>query len=197
MYTDGSRMMKRQVITRTASIFWRSYPKWYVWSLKKKGQELDWTLDGLTEKGLYPITPVKRDRYLDKGRQHPVLKITREQLPLMPAFAMTAHSAQGQTFSHGAIVDLKLGGSSSVMASYVAITRVERREDLLIYSLFFPLEMFQAKQKPGRDLLVQVWRGEEIDWASIEEKTCAQNILSVLCHVKAKTRVRCIRMEQR
>ena len=102
----------------------------------KNGKELDWTLEGMSEPGLYPIVPVKRDWYLDKGCLHPVLKITRQQLPLMPAFAMTAHSAQGQTFSHGAIVDLKLGGSSSAMASYVAITRVERRQYLLIYRLF-------------------------------------------------------------
>ena len=68
--------------------------------------------------GLYLIVPVKRDWYLDKGRLHPMLKLTRTQLPLMPAFAMTAHAAQGQTFSTGAIVDLRLGGSSSAMASY-------------------------------------------------------------------------------
>ena len=135
----------------------------------QNGKEVDWTLEGMSEPGLYPIVPVKRDWYLDKGRLHPVLKITRQQLPLMPAFAMTAHSAQGQTFSNGAIVDLKLGGSSSAMASYVAITRVERRQDLLIYRPF-PLELFKGRQTPGLDLLMKVWRGEDIDWSTIEEK---------------------------
>ena len=86
-------------------------------------------LDGMIEAGVYPIVPVRREWYLDKGRQHPQLKIVRRQFPMTPAFAMTSHAAQGQTFSKGAIVDLCIGGRSSTMSSYVAITRVERRED--------------------------------------------------------------------
>ena len=87
----------------------------------------------------------------------------------MPAFAMTAHAAQGQTFDNGAIVDLRLGGSSSAMASYVAITRVERRQDLLIYRPF-PRTLFMNGQKPGLDLLMRVWRGENLPWSEIEAK---------------------------
>ena len=89
-----------------------------------------------------------------------MLRITRTQLPLMLAFAMTAHSAQGQTFSDGAIVDLRLGGSSSAMASYVALTRVKHRKDLIIYRPF-PIKLFQDGQKPGLELLLQVWRGKK------------------------------------
>ena len=84
------------------------------------------------EKGLYPIRPRTNTLYLDKGRTYRVLRINRRQLPLTPAWAMTSFAAQGQTFSQGAIVDLKIGGSSSIMSSYVAITRVENRNDLLI-----------------------------------------------------------------
>ena len=133
----------------------------------KDGNDLPWTLPGMTEKGVYPIVPVKRDWFLDKGRLHPVLRIKRRQLPLTPAFAMTAHAAQGQTFSKGAIVDLKLGGNSTAMSSYVALTRVERRSDLLIYRPF-SAHPFQQGQRPGMDLLLKVWRGENIDWAAIE-----------------------------
>ena len=96
----------------------------------KDGKDLEWALPGQSEPGVYPIVPMKKDWYLDKGRLHPILQIKRRQLPLTPAFAMTAHAAQGQTFSKGAIVDLNIGGSSSAMSSYVALTRVERREDL-------------------------------------------------------------------
>ena len=135
----------------------------------RNGNDLDWTVEGMSEPGLYPIVPVKRDWYLDKGHLHPMLKLTRNQLPLMPAFAMTAHAAQGQTFSNGAIVDLRLGGSSTAMASYVAITRVERREDLLIYRPF-PRTLFMHGQKPGLKLLMHVWRGEYINWDEIAEQ---------------------------
>ena len=54
---------------------------------------------------------------------------------------MTSHAAQGQTCGKGAIADLKIGRSSSAMFSYVAITRVERRRDLLIFRPF-PRELF-------------------------------------------------------
>lgn len=49
---------------------------------------------------------------------------------------MTSFAAKGQTFSQGAIVDLKIGGSSSIMSSYLAITCVENRNDLLIFVRF-------------------------------------------------------------
>ena len=102
----------------------------FVKFLAKDGEDLKWTLPGQSEPGVYLIVPMKKDWYLDKGRLHPVFHIKRRQLPLTPAFAMTAHAAQGQTFSKGAIVDLNIGGSSSAMSSYVAMTRVERRSDL-------------------------------------------------------------------
>ena len=105
---------------------------------------------------VHPIVPVnKKDWYLDKGRLHPVLKIKRRQLSLTPAFSTTAHAARGQTFSKGAIVDLNIGGNSSAMFSYVALTRVERRNDLLIFRPF-PRHLFNQGQKQGPDLLFQV-----------------------------------------
>ena len=89
---------------------------------------------------------------------------------MTPALAMTSHAAQGQTFSKGAIVDLCIGGSSSTMSSCVAITRVERREDLLIYRCF-PLHLFNKGQKPGMELLLRVWRNDDtIDWKAIEDE---------------------------
>ena len=133
----------------------------------KDGKDLDWTLPGLSEPGLYPIVSTKKDWFLDKGRLHPILKIKRQQLPLTPAFAMTAHAAQGQTFSKGAIVDMNVGGSSSAMSSYVALTRVEILSKLLIFRAV-SLCFFDQGQQPGPDLLFCVWRGDTIDWKAIE-----------------------------
>ena len=76
---------------------------------------------------------------------------------------MTSHAAQGQTCEKGAIDYLKVGGSSSTMSSYVAITRVERRTDLLIYRPF-PRELFDQGQNPKLELLLKVCRREHIDW---------------------------------
>ena len=90
---------------------------------------------------------------------------------------MTSHAAQGQTFKQGALVDLKLGGSSSTMSSYVAITRVERRKELLMFRPF-PVDLFHKGQKPGLDLLLKVWRREYIDWKAIEKELTPQ----LTCH---------------
>ena len=82
---------------------------------------------------------------------------------------MTAHAAQGQTCDKGAIVDLKVGGRSNTLSSYVAITHVERRKDLSIF-WSFTAELFDQGQKPGLELLLKVWRREHIDWAAIEKQ---------------------------
>ena len=127
-----------------------------------------------------------REWFLDKGRQHPQLKIHRRQLPLTPAFGMTTHSARGQTFSNGAIVDLCIGGSSSTMSSYVALTRVERREDLLILRPF-PLDMFSRGQKPGMELLLRTWRGDkDIVWPTIEKEHMPCKRCPTCGHIKLK-----------
>ena len=68
----------------------------------------DWHIKGMEEPGMYPIRPTRQQWYLDKNRKKPVLSVHRRQLPLAPAFAMTAHAAQGQTLP-AAIIDLQLG----------------------------------------------------------------------------------------
>ena len=65
-----------------------------------------------------------------------MLGIRRTQLPLAPAFSMTAHCSQGQTLKGGAIVDLRIGRGTSPIASYVAMTRVEKRQYMLKYRSF-------------------------------------------------------------
>ena len=60
-----------------------------------KFPDAKWTLPGMEEPGLYPIVPRRAKWHLDHGRQHPVLGVTRRQLPLAPAFAVTAHVGCG------------------------------------------------------------------------------------------------------
>ena len=91
-----------------------------------------WTLDGMTEPGMYPIKPWTRPWALDQRRPSPQLWVGRCQLPLVPAYAITAHSSQGQTLI-AAIIDLQIGRGVSTIASYVCMTRIRTREDLLIY----------------------------------------------------------------
>ena len=127
-----------------------------------------WKLPSLEEPGLYPIKPKSGTWFLDKGRKNPSLKITRRQLPLAPAFAVTAHTAQGQT-KDSAIVDLQISKGTSPIASYVAMTRVEKKENVLIYRPF-ERNLFTGGPVEGPATLLKVWRGENIDWKALEEK---------------------------
>ena len=138
-----------------------------------EGDDVAWTLKGLNEPGLYPIVPKKSKWFLDRHRKYPMLGISRSQIPLCPAFAMTAHASQGQTLKQGAIVDLRIGRGTSPIASYVAMTRVQRREDLLVYRPF-ERALFTRGPREGPELLLKVLRHEDVDWKQIEAKYTPQ-----------------------
>lgn len=136
---------------------------------------------------MYPIVHTQREWFLDKGRAHLQLRIVRRQLPLTPAFGITAHAAQGQTLNNGAIIDLCIGGSSSTMSNYVALTRVERRADLLILKPFH-LELFCQGQKPGMELSLRTWRGDtSIDWDTAEKELMLSKCCPTCGFVKFKS----------
>ena len=66
-------------------------------------------------------------------------------------------------------MDLQIGRGTSPISSYVALTRVRKCEDLLIYRSF-DRELFTKGSPEGPELLLKTLRGECIDWKAIEEK---------------------------
>jgi len=48
-----------------------------------KFENCTWQLPGTSEQGIYPLVPIKRNWFLDKGRQYPLLGIQRRQIPLV------------------------------------------------------------------------------------------------------------------
>jgi hypothetical protein len=54
-----------------------------------------WHIYGMDKCGVYPIKPWKRAWFLDQRRFNPQLQVKRFQVPLAPAYSMTAHSAHG------------------------------------------------------------------------------------------------------
>ena len=127
----------------------------------------DWHLPGMAP-GLYAIFPLKgRQWFLDGFRGHPVLAMKRTQILITQALAVTAHAAQGRTMG-AVIADLEGGRGVSWMASYVAITRVRRREQLLIFWPFARAP-YNEGEMPETKLLLQVMRGEDVPWEKLEE----------------------------
>ena len=145
-----------------------------------KFEDADWQLEGTPEPGIYPVWPVKRAWFLDAGREKPVLKVTRLQVPLTPAFAITAHASQGKTL-RAAMADLNVDKRTDVTFGTVATSRVRSREDFLILRPF-PQWLYQRGAPEGPKLLLDTLRGENVDWELYREarapmtpcKTCGE-----------------------
>eukprot|EP00959_Pyramimonas_sp_CCMP1952_P434072 9089891-Pyramimonas_sp.AAC.1 len=61
------------------------------------------------------------------------------------------------------IADFERGRGMSWMSSYVAITRVRKRENLLTFRPF-DRKPDNAGEMPGTQKLLQVLRGDKMDW---------------------------------
>ena len=122
----------------------------------------EWQLDGTDEVGIYPIRPIKRSWYLDARRKPRVLEIRRTQIPLTPAYAMTAHSSQGKTLP-AVLLDLCVEKRVDVTFGAVAASRVRSRDDCLILRPF-DRWLFDRGPPEGPGLLLRTLRGEDVDW---------------------------------
>ena len=135
-----------------------------------------WQIEGVPENNVYPVATCTRAWFLDRQRKNPQLRVSRTQFPLAPAFAITAHVAQGQTIPEGVLTDLCVGLGGNPFTAYVAFTRVQGRAQLFIYRAFDAAPL-QKGIGLGRDLLLRQLRGERIDWKALlakycEERTC-------------------------
>ena len=131
-----------------------------------KFDEAKWQLEGTSEPGLYPVEASKRPWHLDAKRPKPVLQVKRKQIPLVPAFAVTAHSSQGKTLS-AVLLDLNIDKRTDANLGTVAASRVRTRHDVLILRPF-PIWLFQRGAPEGPRLLLQTLRGQEVDWSAYQ-----------------------------
>ena len=81
---------------------------------------------------------------------------------------------------------MQIGKGASPISSYVAITRVKRRESLLIYRPF-DKDLFNQGSLQGPELLLKLLRGvEHIDWKQIELEHMPQGKCFNCGHVQYK-----------
>ena len=145
-----------------------------------------WQIPGMPDSNVYPVGPCRRVWYLDRQRKSPKLRVSRTQFPLAPQFAITAHVAQGQTIKEGVLTDLCIGPMGNPFTVYVAITRVQGREKLLIFRPF-DAAPFQKGIGLGRDLLLRHLRGDAINWQALLAKYCEERVCSTCAERKQST----------
>lgn len=170
--SDGKQLLRGKVGTVHSWVWPENNQRPSIVYVKFDGAT--WHLDGAEEPGIYPIVPVSGDWYLDKGRKVKLLKVKRTQIPLTPAYAMTAHSSQGKTLP-AVLLDLHVDKRVDPTIGTVAATRVRSREDVLIMRPF-PMFLFQrGPASDGPDLLLKKLCGEDLDWAALREarRPCA------------------------
>ncbi|KAF8991662.1 hypothetical protein BDQ17DRAFT_1254664 [Cyathus striatus] len=99
----------------------------------------------LSEKEAVILQDVTEIRFTDPGT-HKRCVVKRSQLPLVPAFAITAHKAQGKTLSK-VIVDLQ--NCRGCEPPYVMLSHVKSLSGLLI---LHPFDFAQISSCPSEDL---------------------------------------------
>ena len=156
-----------RIETETASadgaIIWNKLPEYIFVRFETRTR---WTIPGIDQENVFPVSVQSGLWFLDAGRANPQLKVTRYQFPIAPDFADTFYGAQGSTIEPGVIVDM-IGADP--IAAYIGMTRCRTRQKILIYRPF-PLAPFQEGLPLGRQLLLDVWKQEPVDWDALRKK---------------------------
>lgn len=124
--TNGSQGFVRKISTKVCPAGFT-----YCTSVIVEFPESKVHLDNLP-KGFFPVTPISwtfTTLLVNKDGSKEKIRVTRQQLPVQPAFAVTGHSSQGKTLPK-VIVNLHEGG----FGAYVAASRARDRNGLCITS---------------------------------------------------------------
>ena len=103
-----------------------------------------WVIGDLAP-GVYPLLPAKNEWFLGETN-----RILRKQLPIAPAFAQTIFSSQGQTIP-SAKLNLNIALGMDIETGYVAVTRFQHADDVLILEPF-KLSDFQRGRRLETDI---------------------------------------------
>ena len=137
-------------------------------------------LPGLPPKH-FPILPDTQDVTFEHPYSKRTMTISRTQLPLAPAYAMTAHKAQGQTFGH-VIIDLQSCSGSE--APYVMLSRATSLNGVMILRPFKRSRISCNLSEDLRNslrLYIPVLNYETmLEYGSTEEKREASSALQIL-----------------
>ena len=124
-----------------------------------KLENAKWRVHDDLEKGVYPLKATGKVWNISEGTK---MKAKRRGWSFVPDFGQTAHSVQGASLAAVIVDFLKVDLRSKTterLAAYIGLSRVKRKEALLIAEPFSPA-LFCHGQPPGPEILMKVLRRE-------------------------------------
>ena len=122
-----------------------------------KFENAKWRIHDDLEKGVYPMKVTGKVWNISEGTK---IKAKRWGFQFVPDFGQTAHSVQGASLA-AVIVDCLTvdlcSKTTEMLAAYIGLSRVRRKEALLIAEPFSPA-LFCHGQPPGPEILMKVLR---------------------------------------
>ena len=122
-----------------------------------KFENAKWRVHDDLENGVYPLKVAGKVWNISEGTK---MKAKRRGFQFVPDFGQTAHSVQGASLP-AVIVDCLAvdlcSKTTEMLAAYIGLSRVRRKEALLIAEPFSPA-LFCHGQPPGPEILMKVLR---------------------------------------
>ena len=122
-----------------------------------KFEKATWQIHKDLEQGVYPMKVTGKAWTISEGTK---IKAKRMGFHIVPDFGQTAHSVQGASLA-AVIVDCLAvdlcSRTTEMLAAYIGLSRVRRKEALLIAEPFSPA-LFCHGQPPGPEILMKVLR---------------------------------------
>ena len=136
-----------------------------------KFENAKWQVDDL-EKGVYPMKVTGKIWNISEGTK---MKAKRRGFQVVPDFGQTAHSVQGASLA-AVIVDCLAVDicpkETEMLAAYIGLSRVRRKEALLIAEPFSPA-LFCQGQPAGPEILMKVLHRKITADDSKKDKCCS------------------------
>lgn len=127
-------------------------------SIYLKISDAAWRVEGLSEPGLYPVAPRSVSWVARNSRKAKRVKVTRIQIPLAPAYAMTVGSNSGRILPV-MLLGLNAARQLDPAICATAIATARCGEDILILRRF-PLSLYQRQIADGPQVLLRLLRGK-------------------------------------
>ena len=135
-----------------------------------KFENAKWRVHDDLEKGVYPLKVTGKIWNISENTK---MKAKRWGWCFVPDFGQTAHSVQGASLAAVIVDCLKVdicSKTTEMLAAYIGLSRVRRKEALLIAEPFSPA-LFTHGQPPGPEILMKVLR-REITADDAEKDVC-------------------------